>query len=131
MEIRGLWRQIGMILLKIYEEPKDVAIQTLSMLIMGLLLGGSVQLPAMAVWVPLEIQLTSIVRRFERFFSDPELDIRRYFAPFVIAMYVTLGSQIAYLIIDCTKAGSGCRTVLIGLHGSQYSFTSSLANSER
>jgi len=30
-------------------------------------------------------------------------------------MHISLGCKIAYLVIDCTKSGSGCRTVFIGL----------------
>ena len=115
MEINALWQRISSILFYIYEDPKDATIQTLSMMVLGLLLAGSVQLPLIASWVPADIQLTSIVRRFERFLSDPSVDVREYFLPFVVAMHISLGCQIAYLVIDCTKSGPSCRTVFIGL----------------
>ena len=30
-------------------------------------------------------------------------------------MYISLGSNTAYIIIDCTKSGPGCRTLFIGI----------------
>ena len=75
--MKALWQQISSMLFYLYEEPKDATIQTLSMMVLGLLLAGSVQLPLIASWVPADIQLTSIVRRFERFLSDPSVNIRQ------------------------------------------------------
>lgn len=71
------------------------------------------------LWVPLAIQLTSSVRRFERFVADEQVDVRRYFKPFAAAMQLSLGHETADLVIDCTQAGAKCRTVLVGLayHG--------------
>jgi len=73
----------------------------------------------LALWAPQPIQLTSIVRRFERFLADPRVQVGRWFEPFVWLMHRTLGCEVAYVIIDCTQAGRQCRTLTAGLayHG--------------
>ena len=93
----------------------ETLVKTLAMMITGMLLGPHVQLFAIAMWVPLLIKLPSIVRRFERFVADDRVDVEKYFEPFVVAMIATLGNETAYLIIDCTQAGSKCRSLFIGL----------------
>jgi Transposase DDE domain len=90
-------------------------IKTLAMLITGMLLGPHVQLFAIAMCVPLMLKLPSLVRRFERFVADEQVEVERYFAPFVGAMLISLGNETAYLLIDCTQAGPKCRTLFIGL----------------
>jgi hypothetical protein len=97
----------------------DHLLNTLAMMITGLFLGRHVQLWDIAVWVPLPIQLTSLVRRFERFIADPRVVVGVFFKPFVLACIATLGNETAYLIIDCTQAGQKCRTLVVGLayHG--------------
>jgi hypothetical protein len=90
-------------------------IRTLAMLITGMLLGPHVQLFAIAMCVPLMIKLPSLVRRFERFVADEQVEVEKYFEPFVRAMLISLGNETAYLLIDCTQAGPQCRTLFIGL----------------
>jgi hypothetical protein len=98
--------------------PKHLIV-TLAMMVTGLFLGRHVQLWQIALWVPLDIQLLSIVRRFERWVAEPTVDMNKFFAPFVRAMQASLGHETAYLLIDCTQAGKKCRMLLIGLayHG--------------
>ena len=100
-------------------QVKDHLMTTLAMMVTGLLLAPHVQLFAIAMCVPWDIKLQSLVRRFERFVADGRVDVQVYFEPFVRAMQASLGNETAYLIIDCTKAGSSCRTLFIGLayHG--------------
>ena len=90
-------------------------IRTLAMLITGMLLGPHIQLFAIAMCVPLMIKLPSLVRRFERFVADEQVEVEKYFEPFVRAMLISLGNETAYLLIDCTQAGPQCRTLFIGL----------------
>lgn len=116
---RQLFLKIKDILQHLYEEPENHLVVTLALMVTGMFLGRHVQLWQIALWVPLPTQLTSIVRRFERFVADPRVDVGRYFEPFVIAMRSSLGSETAYLILDCTQAGKKCRVLFIGLayHG--------------
>lgn len=116
MPNRKLYLHIRDLLHQLYTEPpENHLIVTLAMMTTGLFLGQHVQLWQIALWVPLDVQLTSIVRRFERFVADPAIDVAKFYHPFVLAMYTSLGTETAYLIIDCTQAGKKCRTVLIGL----------------
>ncbi len=97
-------------------KQQQKSIQTLAMMITGMLLGPHVQLFAIAMCVPIDVQLLSIVRRFERFVADDRIVVETFFKPFVLAMYTCLGNETAYLLIDCTKVGQKCRTLLIGLY---------------
>lgn len=97
-------------------KQKQKPIKTLSMMVSGILLGPHIQLFAIAMCTPLDIQLLSIVRRFERFVADDRINVKVFFKPFVIAMSECLGNETAYLLIDCTQVGRKCRTLLIGLY---------------
>ena len=103
----------------IYESRGSKVVQTLAMMLTGVIIGQHVQLWMIAINLPLAIQLSSIVRRFERFLADPSINVKVYFEPFVWAMHASLGREIAYVILDCTQAGPKCRTLLAGLvyHG--------------
>ena len=64
------------LLLSLYKGPNRLPkylVVTLAMMLTGLFLGRHVQLWQIAVWVPLDIHLLSIVRRFERWVADPEV----------------------------------------------------------
>jgi Transposase DDE domain len=89
------------------------------MMVSGLFLGRQVQLWEIALWVPLPIQLTRIVRRFERFIADPRVNVTALFHPIVLAAVGCLGHETAYLILDGSQAGKKCRSLVIGLayHG--------------
>lgn len=116
---RKLFLKIKDMLHGLYEEPDNRLVVTLALMVVGVFLGRHVQLWQIALWVPVPIQLTSIVRRFERFVADERVDVAVYFEPFVVAMCNCLGTETAYLILDCTQAGKKCRVLFIGLayHG--------------
>jgi len=97
----------------------DHLLNTLAIMVTGLFLGRHVQLWEIAIWAPQPVQLTSIVRRLERFLADPRVDVGVFFKPLVLASIATLGNETAYLVIDCTQAGPKCRTLVVGLayHG--------------
>ena len=75
---------------------------TLVMMLTGLFLGRYVQLWQITVWVPVSIQLPSIVRHFERWVAEPGVETAKFFKPFVLAMQASLGNETAYLLFDCT-----------------------------
>lgn len=106
-------------LLTTLHEEDDHLLTTLALMVTGLFFGRHVQLWMIALWCPLDVQLLSTVRRFERFVDDPRVDVHALFEPFVWAMQASLGNETAYLIIDCTQAGPKCRALVIGLayHG--------------
>lgn len=113
-----LFLHIKNLLTTIHEEESPL-LNTLAMMVTGLFFGRHVQLWAIALWSPWDIQLLSIVRHFERFVADDRVDVRAIFEPFVWAMHASLGQETAYLIIDCTKVGPKCRVIVVGLvyHG--------------
>lgn len=92
-----------------YEAPGSKVVKTLAMMLTGVILGQHVQLWMIAVHLPFALQLTSLVRRFERFLAAPAFHVKMYFEPFVWAMHASLGQEIAYVILDCTQAGPKCR----------------------
>lgn len=98
-----------------HKKPANHVLETLALMVSGLILGRSVQLWEIAVWIPWDIQLTSGVRRFERWLADPRVTVADLFAPFVLAMQASLGNETVYLILDCTQVGSRCRTLLASL----------------
>jgi len=98
-----------------HKKPVNHVLETLALMVSGLILGRSAQLWEIAVWIPWDIQLTSGVRRFERWLADPHVKVADLFAPFVLAMQATLGDETVYLILDCTQVGPHCRTLLASL----------------
>lgn len=88
---------------------------TLAMLVTGLFLGRHVQFWSIALWLPFDIQLTSLERRFERFVADPRVEAEKWFKPFVEAMYLAFGDETIYVLIDSTQAGSQCRTLMAAI----------------
>ena len=108
---------------ELYKENKTQMarhhINVLAQMLTGVMLGRHVQLWMIALLLPFKTQLTSQVRKFERFLADERVDVKQYFLPFVKAMHQSLGNEVAYIILDCTKAGKKCRVLLAGLvyHG--------------
>ncbi len=98
-----------------HNTPVNHRLETLALLVSGLILGRSAQVWEIALWIPWDIQLTSGVRRFERWLADPHVKVADLFKPFVLAMQATLGNETVYLILDCTQVGPGCRTLLASL----------------
>jgi hypothetical protein len=114
-----LYGHVKNLLHRWHKDPDNFLLNTLAMMVTGLFLGRHVQLWEIALWVPVPIQLTSLVRRFERFVADPRVKVAAFFHPFVLASIACLGNETAYLILDCTQAGKKCRTLVVGLayHG--------------
>jgi len=115
MTNRQLFLQIRDLLHHLHEEPENHLVVTLALLVTGLFLGRNVQFWELALWMPIPIQLTSAVRRFERFVADPAVDAAALFEPFVLAMQASLGCETAYVILDCTQTGTQCRTLVAAL----------------
>jgi len=115
MPARQLFLHIRGRLCGLHKKPVNPVLETLALMVSGLLLGRSVQLWEIATWIPWEIQLPSGVRRFERWLADPHVKVADLFEPFVLAMQATLGNETVYLILDCTQVGPRCRTLLASL----------------
>ena len=109
-----LYNQNKTLLENLYEESHS-HITTLAKMVTGLILGSHAQLWMIAIWLPFDVLLLSQVKTLDRFLSDSTVDIKKYFHPFVLAMHTSLGYEVAYIILDCTKAGPKCRTLVAGL----------------
>jgi hypothetical protein len=115
MPARQLFLHIRGRLCGLHKKPVNQVLETLALMVSGLILGRSVQLWEIAVWIPWDIYLPSGVRRFERWLADPQVQVAELFEPFVLAMQATLGNETVYLILDCTQVGPRCRTLLASL----------------
>ena len=115
----ALYLAVEIFLMTMYKgKEKNININdvlTLALMVTGIILSPHVQLWGIALNLPFEGKLHSLVRQFERFVANNRVDVRKYFEPFVQAMILSLGNETAYLIMDCTKSGRKCRTLFIGL----------------
>lgn len=102
-------------LLEMVYEESSAQITTLAKMVTGVILGAHAQLWMIAIWLHFDVLLLSQVKTFNRFLSNKDVDVRKYFHPFVLAMHASLGYEIAYIVLDCTKAGSKCRALVAGL----------------
>jgi len=115
MPAQQLFLRVRGLLCARHNKPVNEVLTTLALMVSGLLLGRSVQLWEIALWIPWELNLLSGVRRFERWLADPRVKVADLFEPFVWAMVATLGNETVYLILDCTQVGPRCRTLLASL----------------
>lgn len=98
-------------------EPKgNVArhLNTLAMLIAGLIGSQKSHLPAIAKKVPTGAKPQSRVRRLERFLANEAIDTKTYYLPYVEALLASLTEGPLVLIIDGSEAGRDC--VLLSLN---------------
>jgi len=86
MPAQQLFLRVRGLLCARHKKPVNDGLTTLALMVSGLILGRSVQLWEIAVWIPWDIQLTSGVRRFERWLADPHVKVAELFEPFVVAM---------------------------------------------
>ena len=92
-------------------EPKgNVArhLNTLAMLIAGIIGSQKCHLPAVARKVPTEGKPQSRIRRLERFVANPKIDSTLYYLPYVQALLSSLPSGPLVLVIDGSEAGRDC-----------------------
>ena len=105
MPSRQLYLHIRDLFHVLHEEPDNSVHMTLALMVMGLILGRSVQFWELAVWCwPISVCF-SAVRCFERFVANPEVKVAALFEPFVLARQASLSDETAYLILDCTQVG--------------------------
>ena len=98
-------------------EPKgNVArhLNTLAMLIAGIIASQKCHLPAVAKKVPIGGKPQSRVRRLERFLSNERIDPTTYYLPSVKQLLRSLPSGPLVLVIDGSEAGRDC--VLLSLN---------------
>ncbi len=92
-------------------EPKgNVArhLNTLAMLIAGLIGSQKCHLPAIAKKVPTAGKPQSRVRRIERFLANEAIDTKTYYLPYVETLLASLPEGVLVLVIDGSEAGRDC-----------------------
>jgi len=83
-------------------------LNTLAMLIAGIIGSQKCHLPAIARKVPTEGKPQSRIRRLERFVANPKIDSTLYYLPYVQALLASLPSGPLVLVIDGSEAGRDC-----------------------
>lgn len=92
-------------------EPKGhVArhLNTLAMLIAGLIASQKCHLPAVAKKVPVGGKPQSRIRRLERFVANAAIDAKTYYLPYVELLLQSLPLGPLVLVIDGSEAGRNC-----------------------
>lgn len=92
-------------------EPKgNVArhLNTLAMLIAGIIASQKCHLPAVAKKVPVGGKPTSRIRRMERFLDNKAIDTKTYYLPYVHALLQSLPAGPLVLVIDGSQVGREC-----------------------
>jgi hypothetical protein len=92
-------------------EPKgNVArhLNTLAMLVSGILGSRKCHLPAIAGKVPTGSKVQSRIRRMERWLANDAIDSSVYYLPYVQALLDSLPSGPLVLVIDGSEAGRDC-----------------------
>src|ERR1041384_6688849 len=92
-------------------EPKgNVArhLNTLAMLIAGIIGSQKCHLPAVAKKVPTGGKPQSRVRKMERFLANEAIDASTYYLPYVEVLLQTLPEGRLVLVIDGSEAGRDC-----------------------
>ena len=79
MPARRLFLHVRGLICARHKQPVTAVLETLALMVSGRLLGRSVQLWEIALWIPWDIQLPSGVRRFERWLADPHVVVADLF----------------------------------------------------
>ncbi len=83
-------------------------LDTLAMLIAGIIGSQKCHLPAVARKVPTKSKPQSRVRRMERFLGNEAIDTKTYYLPYVQALLNSLPEGPLVLVIDGSEAGRKC-----------------------
>jgi hypothetical protein len=114
--ISQLYRSLHRYLLQQLPDDCDTRLTNLIYLMMGILKGGSVQLPLIARSVPLRRQKWSIVKRFERFLQNRAVTVREWYAPFAkLVLQSAASAGEVNLIMDATKVAFNFRMVMVSV----------------
>lgn len=83
-------------------------LDTLAMLIAGVIGAKKCYLPGIAEKVPTQTKPISTVRRMERFLDNDAIDTKKYYLPYVDTLIANLPPGPLLLIIDGSEAGRNC-----------------------
>ena len=89
---------------------------TMSMMMTGILPGRTVQLRKMAEKVAYTKKQTSLIDRFRRFVNNEHIVPAVQYNPFVVQILQSLSQKQLYLLIDSSKIGSNCLTLMVSVY---------------
>lgn len=90
-------------------------LNTLAMLISGIVGSKQVHLPAIASKVPTPTKPESRVKRFSRWVDNERIDIETYDFPYAQQILTNLAHQPLVLIVDSSPVGRKCRTLMLSV----------------
>ena len=100
------------------EEPKrNVArhLNTLAWMISGIVGSKRTNYPEIAKKAPDGNKPTSREKRFSRWVTNERVDYETYFAPFALALLLSLADQPLVLAIDGSEVGRGCLALMVSV----------------
>jgi hypothetical protein len=90
-------------------------LQNLALIVVSLLSSTDAHLSSLAEEIPLDIAEGSIEQRLRRWLSNPHIDAKAWFAPFVQAALQVYRPEVVYVVMDTTQYGPACRALVVGL----------------
>jgi len=88
---------------------------TLVYMIVGIILGRSVQLAKIAEQVNYPNQETSLEDRFRRFVNNKNIEVTYLFMPFVEVLFKVLSQEWLVFSLDTTQNGANCITLMLSV----------------
>lgn len=95
-------------------------VYNLALLVVSLLQSSDSHLSSLAEGMALEASDQSLEQRIRRGLSNPQVAVRRWYAPFVQRALANYQAEVVYVILDSTAYGSSSRALVAGLaYGAQ------------
>ena len=101
---------------KFLPKIRKTHVETLSMMITGLLRGQNGQLNEIAKKVPYAKKKTSLVSRFRRFLDNERVEVGTFYNPIAEMLLESLSENRAVLAIDSSKIGGNCICLMVSVH---------------
>ena len=101
---------------KFLPKIRKTHIETLSMMITGLLRGQNGQLNEIAKKVPYDKKKTSLVSRFRRFLENERVEVGTFYNPIAEMVLESFSEEQVILAIDTSKIGGDCSCLMVSVH---------------
>lgn len=111
---RQVYRKVGSVLRHKLEQARG-HVQTLAMMVTGIVEGKQAQLSKMSTEVPHWAKDKSIERRFRRWVTNERITQEAYFDPFAKAVVQHLSEQTLLVALDSSAVGRGCQVLMAGV----------------
>ena len=90
-------------------------LNTLAMLISGIVASKRTHLPAIANKVPTLTKVESRVKRFSRWVLNERINFECYYLPYAQQLLANLAHKSLVLVMDGSPVGRGCRTLMLSV----------------